>query len=174
MSLQKKLLIVEPVLCAHSVGYFRSILANDRFRKEYDLYFLYADVGLLDSEMLQPLRDEFGDLFKSERMDLSGKANGAGQLAGFAKIKQVLKRASLLHDELGNAQVAFLNADFLIKWLGVPGVASGFSSLKGKITGVFFNSRCLRENSLKNRLLKRLILRGIKSCLLYTSPSPRD
>ncbi len=163
MSAKPVILFVEPVLCAHSIGYLRAILKNEDLFKKYEVHFTFVDAGIADEDTLVPLEEEFGSRFKAKRIEVTGKAAQPGQLAHLLKSWVVLKAVSSMVEEIGAEKICFLYADFIVKLLGFPMVTGVFENLKGKVSGVFFNSRCFREQSPKSKILSSLINRGMKS-----------
>jgi len=165
MAEKEIVLIVEPMLCAHSIGYFRAILQNEELFDEYKILFAYANDTTIDADTLGPLHQEFGSKFESKRIEVGRSRISNGQLGELSRSYKILKRVIGIRNELRAQQVVLLNADSIVRLLGIPGFAFIFKELKGRISGVFFNSRCFRERTVKSRILSKLVQRGMRSGL---------
>jgi glycosyltransferase involved in cell wall biosynthesis len=163
MAAKEIILIVEPMLCAHSIGYFRAILQNEKLFAQYEILFAYANDTTIDADTLDPLRKEFGSKFQSRRIEVGESRISSGQFGELSRSFKILKKVIEIRNESRAQQIVVLNADSIVRLLGIPGLASVFKELKGRISGVFFNSRCFRESTVKSKILSRLVQRGMRS-----------
>ena len=155
-------LVVEPSLYVHSAGYVRAILDNDLVEQRYDVLFVYA-VASPETCILDEIVEDYGSRFRPFRVPFDQGPNPVGAASQIARAWKVLREVNRLAAEEKADRISFLGIDGIVRLLGIPGMQRLFPSIRGRATGVFFNSRCYRESSFSLGIHAALVTRAISS-----------
>jgi glycosyltransferase involved in cell wall biosynthesis len=155
-------LVLEPFFYPHSEGYLRAIIDDENIRKKFDIVYIYGGV---ESQMglMCELQNLYGPGFRPIEIKYSKRTFFGYVVTALIRNWKVMRAAQQLTKKVNVDYVSILRADDLIRLLFIPGMRFFFNGIAGRITGVFFNSRCFRESSFTLNFLSRGVCRIIKS-----------
>ena len=162
---EKKLwVVVEPMLYIHTGIFIGAILRNQSVVDKYDIRFVASPNGIAVRPVTEEMQREFGGEFKFHPFEHPDLSNRSSFLDSMGRALAALKSVcSYSRSERNVDFITFLWADSAVKLMAIPFVSSIFNDVQGKIGGIFFNSRCFRENHWKAKIQRYLTLRGIRS-----------
>ena len=155
-------MVIEPFFYPHSEGYLRAIFQDKSILETFDIVYVYGS-ETSQRKLMCALGEALGSSFRSIRVDYGQREIfGFGITALFRNWK-VIRAAQKLAVKEGAELISILRADDLIRLLIIPGMHVFFRYIRGRSTGVFFNSRCFRESSFTLNILSRGVCRVLKS-----------
>ena len=156
-------LLVEPTFYPHSEGYLRAILEDEEIRKGFEIVYVYGETGTKSDEVIDKLHSEFEEMLTPVKVKLKDDQRLGNTVSVLVRTWKVMKVANTLTRQHGAKLISILRADDFIRLLAVPGVSIFFPDVRGRVTGVFFNSRCFRENSFLLNILASAVCRVLQS-----------
>lgn len=155
--------VVEPFFYIHSVGYLKTILQDERTRKIFDIVFIYGEAAPECDDLVNELHEAYDDSFSYEKVEL-GQSYAVGSIrSALARNWKVMRVANGIAAKQDVEVVSLLRVDDFIRLLAIPGMSNFFPNIRGRVTGVFFNSRCFREKSIALDLLAGAVSRVLQS-----------
>lgn len=155
-------MVIEPFFYPHSEGYLRAILQDKTILQTFDIVYVYG-AETSQQKLMCELEEALSSSFRSIRVDYGQREFfGFGITALFRNWK-VIRAAQKLGVKEGAELISILRADDFIRLLIIPGMHVFFKYIRGRSTGVFFNSRCFRESSFTLNILSSGVCRVIKS-----------
>jgi len=154
--------VIEPFFYPHSEGYLRAILQDKSILETFDILYVYGG-EISQQKLMCELEEAFGSSFRSIRVDHSQRGFFGYGITALLRNWIVMRAAQRLAVKEGADFISILRADDLIRLLAIPGMHVFFRYVRGRITGVFFNSRCFRESSFTLNILSRGICKVLKS-----------
>lgn len=166
----KKLwVVVEPMLYIHTGIFVGAILRDHAVLEEYDVRFVSSNTGIAVEPVTSGIRREFGDNFKFHPFQHPVLSTRSSFLDSMGRAWSALRSVCHFSEEERKVDfITFLWIDSLVKLMAIPFIGSIFGELHGKLGGLFFNSRCFREDGWKANINRFLILRGIRSGVFHS------
>ena len=155
-------MVIEPFFYPHSEGYLRAIFQDKSILETFDIVYVYG-AETAQQKLMCELEQALGSSFRSIRVDYGQREIFGYSITALFRNWKVIRAAQKLAVKEGAELISLLRADDLIKLLIIPGMHVFFRYIRGRSTGVFFNSRCFRERSFTLNILSRGVCRVVKS-----------
>lgn len=156
-------LIVEPFFYIHSVGYLKTILQDDQIREVFDIVFVYGEAVPECDDLVNKLHEANDDSFSYEKVELRHSQATGSIISALLRNWKVMRVANCIAAKQNVEFVSLLRLDDFIRLLAIPSISNFFPNIRGRATGVFFNTRCFREKSMALSLLAIAVARVLKS-----------
>ena len=155
-------MVIEPFFYPHSEGYLRAILQDKTILQTFDIVYVYG-AETSQQKLMCELEQALSSSFRSIRVDYGQREFFGHGITALFRNWKVIRAAQKLGVKEGAELISILRADDFIRLLIIPGMHVFFKYIRGRSTGVFFNSRCFRESSFTLNILSSGVCRVIKS-----------
>ena len=155
-------MVIEPFFYPHSEGYLRAILQDKTILQTFDIVYVYG-AETSQQKLMCEFEQALSSSFRSIRVDYGQREFFGHGITALFRNWKVIRAAQKLGVKEGAELISILRADDFIRLLIIPGMHVFFKYIRGRSTGVFFNSRCFRESSFTLNILSSGVCRVIKS-----------